>query len=82
MSSIQESRTLTQQAIGRLSAMCQPNQQTWDLSPNDVDAIRRVLGILNALADYVAVYEGKTIPQAINEAGQRVDNGESMEETT
>lgn len=82
MSQTQESRTKTQEALSRLSAMCQPNQQTWDLSPNDVDAIRHVLGIVNALADYVACYEGSTVPQAISEAGQRVDNCEDMEHTS
>ncbi|MFA5056537.1 MAG: hypothetical protein WC485_00350 [Opitutaceae bacterium] len=39
--------------IERLEAMIDPRQQTWDLSPNDVVAIRHVLVELKRLREIV-----------------------------
>lgn len=46
----------------RLFEMCRPEQQTWDLSPNDVQAIKSALVTLNtqqALLSKVAAFANK-----------------------
>ena len=35
--------------ISRLTSMCEKGQQTWDLSPNDVEAIRLAVDLLNVI---------------------------------
>jgi hypothetical protein len=36
--------------LGRLRAMIAPGQQTWDLSPNDVEAIAMAVRVLDVIA--------------------------------
>jgi len=38
--------------VSRLSQMCDPDQQTWDLSPKDVAAIAMAVRVLNVLTKY------------------------------
>jgi hypothetical protein len=35
-------------AIDRVEAMCTPHQQTWDLSPNDTQALKAILHFLRS----------------------------------
>gem|GEM_PF-6338669 len=49
---------------------------TWDLSPNDKDAIRYALGMINVMADELAGYMGSTVPRVIDEFGEKVEQGE------
>lgn len=55
----------------RVVAMISPDQKTWDLSPNDVAALKHVLGLCNLLADEVAQYEGGTVPGVLSKYGKQ-----------
>ena len=58
----------------RLRAML-ANSGTWDLSPNDTDAIRYALGLINVMADELAGYMGSTVPSVIDEFSDKVARG-------
>jgi hypothetical protein len=49
---------------------------TWDLSPNDKEALRHVLGLVNVLASKVAEYQGSTVPDVLDEFNALVERGE------
>lgn len=42
-----------EEKLDRLRAMCDPKQQTWDLSENDVAAISMAVGIIDNVSDHV-----------------------------
>lgn len=62
---------MTEEHIGRLRAMIQPGQQTWDLSDNDVIAISAVVAALEDLAES---FTGKMTPE---EYGEQHENFEA-----
>jgi hypothetical protein len=61
----------------RVRTMLFDNGDTWDLSTNDKEALRHVLGMVNALASEVAEYRGTTVPDVIDSCNELVERGES-----
>jgi hypothetical protein len=61
----------------RVRAMFFDNGDAWDLSADDKEALRHVLGMINALASEVAEYRGTTVPDVIDLCNDLVDHGES-----
>ena len=57
----------------RVQQMILDKGDTWDLSPNDVDALRHVLGMVNVLADRLAAYMGSTVPDVLSRAHEVVE---------
>jgi hypothetical protein len=49
---------MTDEQLSRLQAMCEPGQQTWDLSPKDEAAIRAAVAQAGIVADLVRVANG------------------------
>ena len=60
----------------RVTQMVIDDGGTWDLSPNDKEALRHVLGLVNVLADEVAKYEGSTVPGVLKKFAEVVERGE------
>lgn len=60
----------------RVQQMLIDDGGTWDLSPNDKEALRHVLGLVNVLADEVAKYEGTTVPGVLAKFRDVVERGE------
>lgn len=58
--------------VSRVQQMVIDDGGTWDLSPNDKEALRHVLGMVNVLADDLAKYEGTTVPSILKAAGKYV----------
>ena len=61
----------------RVRTMLFDNGDTWDLSANDKEALRHVLGMINALASQVAEYTSKTVPDVIDSCNDLVEREES-----
>lgn len=61
----------------RVQQMLIDNGGTWDLSPNDKAALRHVLGMINFLADELAVRNGNTIGDVFREAHRIVEKVQS-----
>lgn len=55
----------------RVLSMILDDGGTWDLSPNDKEALRHVCGVVNSLADQLAKYEGSTVPSVLRKYGER-----------
>lgn len=58
----------------RVQQMILDDGSTWDLSPNDKDALRHVLGMVNVLAERLAAYMGGTVGDALSRAHQAVES--------
>lgn len=56
----------------RVQQMIVSEHETWDLSPNDVAALRHVLGMVNWLADELSQYHGSTVPEILKQAHREV----------
>ena len=65
-----------QDKYSRVQQMLLDDGETWDLSPNDKEALRHVLGLVNILADEVAKYEGGTVPGVMKKFAAIVEGGE------
>lgn len=52
-----------EEKYSRVQQMILDKGQTWDLSPNDQDALRHVLGLVNVLAGQLAIMQGLTVIQ-------------------
>lgn len=55
----------------RVCSMILDDGSTWDLSTNDKEALRHVLGILASVSDELAKYEGSTVPCVMKKYGER-----------
>lgn len=60
----------------RVQQMVIDDGGTWDLSPNDKEALRHVLGLVNVLADEVAKFEGRSVPWVLNKFGGIVQHSD------
>jgi hypothetical protein len=56
----------------RVQQMILDDGQTWDLSPNDKAALRHVLGLVNLMADELAMRDGTSVPVVIGQWGNHV----------
>lgn len=59
--------------LSRVRSMVDDRGQTWDLSPNDQDALRQVLGMLNATLDELASLRGTDIVDEQTRIGEYVE---------
>jgi len=58
--------------LERVRLMLLDQNQTWDLSPNDRDALRHVLGLVMSMADEIARQDGWTVGHALRRHHQIV----------
>ncbi len=62
----------------RVQQMILDDGQTWDLSQNDKDALRHVLGMINSMASDLADATGLSIPAVIRHHQQSVHAEEML----
>lgn len=60
----------------RVRQMLLDTGQTWDLSPNDKEALRHVLGLINSMAWEIAESTGQPIPTVIGRHEAIVSSGD------
>ena len=61
----------------RVCQMILDDGTTWDLSPNDKEALRYILGLVNAMADSLAETTGLPIPTVISNYSRVVEPAQS-----
>ena len=61
-----------QEMRSRVQQMTRDHGDTWDLSRNDRNALRYILGLVNLMADEIAEFRGTTAPEVERLTGQRV----------
>ena len=59
--------------VSRLQAMCEPGQQTWDLSPKDVAAIALAVRVLSVIQSVNPIL-GISIYKTMIGAGMAIDD--------
>jgi len=62
--------------LDRVRQMLLDTGQKWDLSPNDKEALRHVLGLINSLAFELAEITGHPVPTIINRHEAIIERGE------
>lgn len=60
----------------RVQQMVLDDGGTWDLSANDKEALRHILGLVNVLADEIARNDGTTVPGVLKKFGDVVERGD------
>ena len=58
--------------VSRLQAMCEPDQQTWDLSPKDVAAIAMAVRVLSVIQS-VEPLRGMSVYKIMTGVGIAID---------